>query len=73
MPIPSRTRQAASCHRDCEVAAPRDAKEKMRMVAIRARVRPTRSAMMPKAMPPAADVSSVSVPSSPAVASSNPK
>jgi hypothetical protein len=57
----------------CDVAAPSEQKEKIRIVAISARVRPTRSAMKPKAIPPAAEVSRVSVPSIPAVASSNPK
>jgi hypothetical protein len=73
MPIPSRMRQIISCHTVCDVAAPREQKEKIRMVPISARVRPTRSAMTPKRMPPPAEVRRVKVPSSPAVASSKPK
>ena len=73
IPKPSRIRQTISCHSVWDVAAPNEQTEKMRMVAISARVRPARSATMPKTMPPTADVMSVTVPSSPAVASLKPK
>ena len=58
-----------SCQSVCDVAAPNEQTEKMRIVAMRARVRPARSATMPNTIPPTADVTSVTVPSSPAVLS----
>lgn len=73
MPIPRSARQKSSWRTLCEVEAPSDASEKMRMVPIRARVRPMRSATMPKITPPVADMTSVIVPSMPAVASLKPK
>ena len=73
MPKPSRMRHTINCHSVCDVAAPNEQMEKMRIVAIRARVRPARSATMPKTIPPTADVTSVTVPSNPAMESSNPK
>jgi hypothetical protein len=45
MPIPRIARQMSSCITVCEVAAPSDESEKMRIVPINARVRPNRSAM----------------------------
>ena len=44
MPMPSSARQNSSCSTLCDVAAPSDASEKIRIVAISARVRPRRSA-----------------------------
>src|SRR5688572_19641513 len=73
MPKPSRIRQAINCHKVCDVAAPNEQMEKMRIVAIRALVRPARSATIPNTIPPTADVTSVTVPSNPAVPSSKPK
>src|SRR5678815_2665975 len=73
MPKPSTMRHAMSCQSVCDVAAPNEQTEKMRMVAMRARVRPARSATMPNTIPPTADVTSVTVPSNPAVPSSKPK
>ena len=44
MPMPRTARQNSSCITVCDVAAPSEAREKIRMVAISARVRPKRSA-----------------------------
>ena len=44
MPMPSSARQNSSCITLCDVAAPSEASEKIRIVAISARVRPKRSA-----------------------------
>ena len=44
MPMPSGARQRASCTNVCDVAAPSDAREKIRIVQVSARVRPKRSA-----------------------------
>jgi hypothetical protein len=44
MPMPRSARQISSCMTLCDVAAPSDATEKKRIVAISARARPTRSA-----------------------------
>ena len=44
MPMPSSARHSSSCITLCDVAAPSDATEKRRIVAISARVRPRRSA-----------------------------
>ena len=44
MPMPSTARQNNNCRTLWDVAAPRDAREKIRIVAISARVRPKRSA-----------------------------
>jgi len=71
MPSPSRARQMSSCTSVCDVAAPSEQSEKIRIVNINVRARPKRSAMNPKNRPPAAETSSVMVPSRPAVASSN--
>ena len=57
----------------CEVAAPSDATENSTIVPISARVRPRRSARYPNRTPPTPDISSVTVPSIPAVASLKPK
>ena len=73
MPMPSTPRHISSCATLCDVAAPSDAKEKIRIVPMSARVRPMRSASTPKISPPSAEVASVTVPSIPAVASVKPK
>jgi hypothetical protein len=72
MPMPRIARHASSCATRCDVAAPREANEKIRIVAMSARVRPTRSATTPKTRPPTVDAASVAVASMPAVASPNP-
>ena len=73
MPRPSNARQIASCTTLCEVAAPSEQIEYMRMVMLRARTRPMRSAITPNDRPPTAALTSVNVPSNPAVASPKPK
>jgi hypothetical protein len=45
IPRPSSARHSRSCMTVCEVAAPREAMEKMAIVPINARVRPKRSPM----------------------------
>jgi hypothetical protein len=73
MPMPRIERQMSSCITVCDVAAPSEAREKMRIVPISARVRPNRSATYPKIAPPTPDITSVAVPSMPAVSSPKPK
>ena len=73
MPMPRMARHISSCISVCDVAVPSDARENIRIVAISARVRPRRSATTPKMMPPIPDITSVTVPSRPAMASSMPK
>ena len=56
MPMPSSARQSSSCNIVCDVAAPSEQNEKIRIVAISARVRPMRSAITPNSRPPTADI-----------------